>query len=245
MLVVAFGMVDQWSRAPWRQLRAGSRDRDALWSLSIVVIVCAITVVFGFVPAIAVGVLLSLVLFVAALNRSLVRSVATGETRGSRRIYDAERARVLRERGAQIRVVELEGAIFFGTALRLRNEMETLAAGARFFILDVRRVTMIDASGANALDRLASRLAQAGVAIAARRAGAGPAPRARAARLRRVRARGRPALVSRRRPRARIGGACAAGRGGRAAAARRVAARRASRCWTASTGRSASSCGRC
>ena len=165
MLVVAFGMVDQWSRAPWRQLRAGSRDRDALWSLSIVVIVCAITVVFGFVPAIAVGVLLSLVLFVAALNRSLVRSVATGETRGSRRIYDAERARVLRERGAQIRVVELEGAIFFGTALRLRNEMEALAAGARFFILDVRRVTMIDASGANALDRLASRLERGGVQL--------------------------------------------------------------------------------
>ena len=165
MLVVAFGMFDQWSRAPWRQLRAGSRDRDALWSLSIVVIVGAITVVFGFVPAIAVGVLLSLVLFVAALNRSLVRSVATGETRGSRRIYDAERARVLREGGAQIRVVELEGAIFFGTALRLRSEMEALAAGARFFILDVRRVTMIDASGANALDRLASRLAKSGAQL--------------------------------------------------------------------------------
>ena len=162
MLVVAFGMFDQWSRAPWRQMRAGSRDRDALWSLAIVVIVCAITVVFGFVPAIAVGVLLSLVLFVAALNRSLVRSVATGETRGSRRIYDAARARVLRERGAQIRVVELEGAVFFGTALRLRAEMEALAPGSRYFILDVRRVTMIDASGANALDRLASRLAQAG-----------------------------------------------------------------------------------
>ena len=162
MLVVALGLFDQWSRAPWQQLRAGSRDRDALWSLSIVVIVGAITVAFGFVPAIAVGVLLSLVLFVAALNRSLVRSVATGETRGSRRIYDAGRARVLRERGAQIRVVELEGAIFFGTALRLRSEMEALAAGSRFFVLDVRRVTMIDASGANALDRLASRLSKAG-----------------------------------------------------------------------------------
>ncbi len=162
MLVVAFGMFDQWSRAPWRQLRAGGRDRDALWSLSIVVVVCAITVVFGFVPAIAVGVLLSLVLFVAALNRSLVRSVATGESRGSRRIYDPVRAQLLREHGARIRVVELEGAIFFGTALRLRSEMEALAAGSRFFVLDVRRVTMIDASGAHALDRLAGRLERAG-----------------------------------------------------------------------------------
>jgi len=165
MLVVAFGMFDQWSRAPWRQLRAGARDRDALWSLSIVVIVGAITVVFGFVPAIAVGVVLSLVLFVASLNRSLVRSVVTGESRGSRRIYDAERACMLRARGTQIRVVELEGAIFFGTALRLRSEMEALAAGSRYLILDVRRVTMIDASGANALDRLASRLAQAGTQL--------------------------------------------------------------------------------
>ena len=165
MLVLALGMFDQWIRAPWRQIRAGSRDRDALWSLGIVAVVCVITVVFGFVVAIAVGVVLSVVLFVMALNRSLVRNVATGETRGSRRIYDPERARVLRERGAQIRVIELEGAIFFGTARRLGPEMEALATGARLVIMDVRRVTMIDASGATALDRLASRLAVGGARL--------------------------------------------------------------------------------
>jgi len=165
MLVVAFGMFDQWSHALWRQLRAGSRDRDALWSLSIVAIVCASTILFGFVAAIAVGILLSIVLFVVTLNRSLVRSVSSGETRGSRRILDPERARMLRERGARIRIVELEGALFFGTAFRLRSEVEALAKGCRYCILDVRRVTMIDASGAHALDRLASRLASAGSTV--------------------------------------------------------------------------------
>ena len=174
MLVLAFGLLDQWSRAPWRQLRAGSRDRDALWSLGIVAVVCVITIFFGFVAAIAVGVMLSVVLFVAALDRSLVRGTATGETRGSRRIYAPDRARVLRERGAQIRVIELEGAIFFGTraawAQRWRRSIRRPSV-----ILDVRRVTMIDASGANALDRLAARLSGKGALTAVGGSGRGTA----------------------------------------------------------------------
>jgi SulP family sulfate permease len=165
MLVVALGLFDQWSRSLWRQLRGGSRERDTLWSLAIALIVCVCTIVLGFVIGIVVGVVLSLVLFVSQLNRSLVRSVATGEIRGSRRIYLPEQAQVLRERGKEICVVELEGAIFFGTAHLFERDMEQLSAGARFLILDVRRVTMLDASGAFALQRLAARIRARGATL--------------------------------------------------------------------------------
>ncbi len=165
MLVVALGLFDQWSTALWRQLRGGSRDRDALWSLVIAAIVGAITVLFGFVFAIVVGVALSAVLFVSQLSRSLVRNVATGETRGSRRIYRPEETEVLRARGSEVRVIELEGAIFFGTAHRFERDMERLGSGARFVILDIRRVTMIDASGAFVLERLVTRLRKRGAQL--------------------------------------------------------------------------------
>lgn len=158
MLVVGLGLFDQWSSALRVQLRAGSRDREALWNVAIAAVVCAMTVAFGFVIAIAAGVALAVVLFMHESNRSLVRSATSGRTRGSRRIYAPEEAEVLRARGEAIRVIELQGAIFFGTAHRCERALARLAGDARFVIVDLRRVTMIDASGAFILERLATRL---------------------------------------------------------------------------------------
>jgi MFS superfamily sulfate permease-like transporter len=162
MLVVGFGLFDQWSRTVWRQVRAGVRDRDALWALATVGVVCAITVAFGFVLGIAVGVALSIASFVAAQNRSLVRSVGTGQTRASRRIYRAEEAHALHEHGARTRIVEIEGAVFFGTAHKLERELEAVAHGGRYLIVDLRRVTTIDATGTHSLERVAARVRASG-----------------------------------------------------------------------------------
>lgn len=165
MLFVALGLFDQWSRQLWRQLRAGARDRDAVWSLAVVVVVAAATVAFGFVVAIVAGVVLSVALFVVAMNRSLIHAVATGQTRTSRRLYPPDVAERLREAGAGTRLIELAGAVFFGTAERLRREVEAHARGARCVILDLHRVTTIDASGALALDAIARQLQQHGVPL--------------------------------------------------------------------------------
>ncbi|MFO1311117.1 MAG: SulP family inorganic anion transporter [Burkholderiales bacterium] len=165
MLVVSLGLFDQWGSTVFRQVKAGMRDRDALWALGTVALVCTITVVFGFVLGVAVGIALSIVLFVVAQNRSLVRSVASGETQSSRRIYGEHEASALREHGARVRVVEVEGAVFFGTARTLEREIETIAKGARYVIVDIHRVTSIDASGAHAFERIESRLRSRGASL--------------------------------------------------------------------------------
>jgi hypothetical protein len=61
-----------------------------------------------------------------------------------------------------VRIVELEGAVFFGTAHKLERELERIGAGARCLIVDVRRVTGIDASGTHAFQRLAARVRASG-----------------------------------------------------------------------------------
>lgn len=165
MLFVALGLFDQWSRQLWLQLRAGARDRDAVWSLAVVFVVAAATVAFGFVVAIAAGVVLSVALFVVAMNRSLIHAVASGQTRASRRLYPPAIGEQLRAAGESIRLIELAGAVFFGTAERLRREVEAHARGARCVILDLHRVTTIDASGALALDAIARQLHQQGVRL--------------------------------------------------------------------------------
>ena len=158
MLTVAWGLVDTWTRGIVRRLTAGERDRMLLWSAATVVLVAAITVLGNFVVAVVVGVFLSMALFIATMNRSLVRAVHDGTARSSRRIYGPEDARRLAAERGRIKLVELEGAIFFGSAERLVIEAERWAHTADHIVLDLRRVTTIDATGALGLEQLAKRL---------------------------------------------------------------------------------------
>jgi MFS superfamily sulfate permease-like transporter len=158
MLTVAWGLVDAWTRGIVRRLAAGERDRMLLWSVAVVVLVAAITVLVNFVVAVITGLFLSMALFIATMNRSLVRAVHDGTVRSSRRIYGPEDARRLAEERRRIKVVELEGAIFFGSAERLVTEAERWADTADHIVLDLRRVTAIDATGALGLEQLAKRL---------------------------------------------------------------------------------------
>jgi sulfate permease, SulP family len=141
-----------------RRLAAGERERTLLWSGAVVVLVAAITVAVNFVVAVVVGVFLSMALFIATMNRSLIRAVHDGTVRTSRRIYGPEDTRRLAAERRRIKLVELEGAIFFGSAERLVTEAEGWADTADHIVLDLRRVTAIDATGALGLEQLAKRL---------------------------------------------------------------------------------------
>jgi MFS superfamily sulfate permease-like transporter len=165
MLTVAWGLVDTWTRALVRRLAAGERERALLWSITVVVLVAAITVLVSFVVAVVAGVFLSMALFIAAMNRSLVRSVQSGAARPSRRIYGPEEARMLADARRKIALVELEGALFFGSAERLGADVEPLAPAASHVVLDLHRVTAIDATGALALEQLVRRLAATGATL--------------------------------------------------------------------------------
>lgn len=163
MVAVAGSLTDRWTRVVARQALAGHANAETAWGLAVVVLVCAVTVAFGFIAAVAAGVIVSMALFIGAMNRSLVRTRATAATRASRRSYPPEATRFLRTHGTRIRTLDLEGALFFGTAERLAIEVEPLAGTARFVVLDLRRVTTIDASGAVILERLWRQLARRGV----------------------------------------------------------------------------------
>jgi MFS superfamily sulfate permease-like transporter len=165
MVTIGVGLIDRWTRGLVGQLLRGTTDRDARGSLALVAIVCLVTVVFDFVVAVVFGVIAAMALFIASMNRSLVRASWSGLQRTSRRVFPARQARRLRELGERIRVLELEGAVFFGTVFRLAKEVEGLTAVAGFVILDFRRVNMIDASGAVMLEQLSKRLADNGVEL--------------------------------------------------------------------------------
>jgi CRP-like cAMP-binding protein/ABC-type transporter Mla MlaB component len=107
------------------------------------------------------------------MNRSLVRKRLTGAAMPSRRVYaaaDEERLQPLR---ARITVLELEGALFFGSADRIAELAEGLDASCHALILDFRRVSLIDASGSVVLAQVARRLHARGTRLLLSGVGAG------------------------------------------------------------------------
>lgn len=160
MLTIAVALADHWTRQLLRQLRAGERSADLWLSLFVVASVCAVTVVLGFVAGIASGLLLSMGVFIRSMNRSLLRGRGSAAERPSRRVYGPAQEALLQHARRRVTLLELEGALFFGSAERLVAEVDTLAPDCRCLVLDLRRVNTIDESGAVLLQQLSSQLAQ-------------------------------------------------------------------------------------
>jgi MFS superfamily sulfate permease-like transporter/CRP-like cAMP-binding protein len=173
MVTVYLLTADRWSLQLGLQWLQGRREADVQLALAVVGLVCVVTVVGGFPAAVAVGAVLSMMLFIRSMKRSLVRNRYTGDAMPSRRIYaaaDEARLQRLRER---VTVLELEGALFFGTADRIAELADTLDARCHTLLLDFRRVGLIDSSGAVVLYQLGRRLADRGIALLLAGVGAG------------------------------------------------------------------------
>ena len=165
MVTIAFLMADRWSLQLAAQWWRGRREADVQRALLVVAAVCAVTVLLGFPAAVAGGAVLSMLLFIGSMNRSLVRNRYTGDALPSRRIYAAvDEARLLALR-SRTTVLELEGALFFGTADRVAQLADELPASCCALVLDFRRVSLIDASGAVVLQQLQRRLGDRGTAL--------------------------------------------------------------------------------
>lgn len=162
MVTVALGLADRWTRRLVGQWRSGERSADVWQSLACVAIVCVLTVWQGLAVGVAAGVAVALVVFVLSMNRSLIRARHGGADCASRRIYPAAQEALLQPARGCIEVIELEGALFFGSAERLAREVDAVDAATRFVVLDLRAVSTIDASGAMLLQQLSTALPRRG-----------------------------------------------------------------------------------
>ena len=134
----------------WRALlptRGPGRVRR-LGDAGIVLAVIGAAATSGLVVALATGLLLAVVMFAVSMAQSPVWRSSTNPVGRSRVRRPPETERRLREAGERIHLLELEGAIFFGSADAIVNHANrALAAGAEVLIIDLGRVTRIDLSG--------------------------------------------------------------------------------------------------
>ena len=119
----------------------------------------------GLVPGLVVGLILAVVLFAVNYGRvDLVHEVAFGSTyRSNVDRPPGERAALL-DLADRVQILRLNGFVFFGTASaileRIRKRSE--AGQVLFLLIDLRRVTGIDASGVLALRKVAQVVAARG-----------------------------------------------------------------------------------
>ncbi len=165
MLVVALSLVDGWSRTMLRQCRDRLRRAALTPALLTMALVAVATVALGPVAGVAVGITLAVGVFVRHMRGQTLRWRGTAQARPSRRVYPAPLEQALASLRPRILVLELQGALFWGTAERVSEEAESLPEDCRFVVLDLRRVSSVDESAAVELLRLDRRLADGGVTL--------------------------------------------------------------------------------
>jgi sulfate permease, SulP family len=151
IMVIAIQHFDPWSMQLLKRVRmiSGSQRPFLILDLLVVLLVALLSITLHIVVAVFIGVLIAVMLFVVRMSRSIIRRTYRCQAISSRKSRGARERRMLERFGDSILVMELQGALFFGTGERLSDEVDTATRQeTRSVILDLRRLTEVDSTGA-------------------------------------------------------------------------------------------------
>jgi len=169
IMVIAIQHIDRWTVHAFRRVASGSTPyrRHLMLELVVVVVVAVLSVIVDIVAAVFIGVAIAVLLFAVRMSRSIVRRSYRGSEVRSRKSRTVQEMTVLETMGGGILIVELQGALFFGTAETLAGEIAVqMQQRTHQVILDLRRVTEIDSTGAELLRRIDADLSARGATFA-------------------------------------------------------------------------------
>jgi MFS superfamily sulfate permease-like transporter/CRP-like cAMP-binding protein len=164
-VAVAITLVDAWTRRAsevlWHTGWRWRMPRKLALNYAVMLLVAGI-VLYSLPLAVLVGTLLSMVLFIRSNIKAPIRQVVHADQRGSRKLRPAADAQLLQQHGQRVALLQLDGALFFGTAARADVQIEALVRAVDTIVLDFARVTEVDASGARVLLQAAAHVHNAG-----------------------------------------------------------------------------------
>jgi SulP family sulfate permease len=142
----------------WRHGRKTSKE--ILIDLMVVLLVVGVLIGRGIFEAIAAGFALSILIFVVRMGKEIVRRQYSADQVRSNVTRLSSEVQMLEQEGKKIHVMELEGAFFFGTADKIAALADELfKRDVRFIVLDFKRVTDVDSTGAEILRQLREKCA--------------------------------------------------------------------------------------
>ena len=165
-LAVAYSLVDTWTRRAtgvlWKQTLRWRVPRAMAQSYAVMVLVAGIAIFVSLPTAIGTGMLVAILMFIRSNTKEPVRQILHADVRRSRKVRPAVETDLLSKHGKRIVVVELDGALFFGTAEEADEAIEHLIHSADHIIIDFERVSDVDASGARVMLLAAAHVQRAG-----------------------------------------------------------------------------------
>jgi len=169
IMVIAIQHIDPWTKQlAARLIKPGTPQRGAIaLDLGVSVFVSLLSIAINVVSAVFIGIVLAVLLFVVRMSRSNIRRLYRCDAVRSRRYRDPAELEVLHVQSASVLVIELQGALFFGSAERLAQivDSETFK-GTTALLLELRRITEIDSTGARILGDIDAALGARGVKLA-------------------------------------------------------------------------------
>ena len=126
----------------------------------ILILLIAFTILaFGFIFGLLLGVVAGCILFAARASFvSVIRQELSGEAYRSRVVRAPEEEQFLNQQTQAIRIYELQGFLFFGTAYnfytKVKDELEAADSGIEHMILSFKHVSGIDASAEQILQKI-------------------------------------------------------------------------------------------
>ncbi|PKO34671.1 MAG: cyclic nucleotide-binding protein [Betaproteobacteria bacterium HGW-Betaproteobacteria-7] len=154
LIAVGIRMID---REPLRFIQSPATVFD--FAVVVAVIVVALTI--GLIAASAVGVGLSILLFLREqIGGTVVRHKLYVNQMSSNWHRPEAETRVLEQKGDQAVIFELQGSLFFGTTQQLYGQLDTEIKTRQFIILDLKRVQSVDVTAAHMLSQVRDVLAE-------------------------------------------------------------------------------------
>ncbi len=169
VMVIAIQHIEPWTRQlAQRLVSPGTPQRGAIaLDLGVCLFVSLLSIAVNVVLAVFIGLVLAVLLFVVRMSRSNIRKLYRCGNVRSRRYRDPAELEVLHAQGASVLVIELQGALFFGSAERLAQIVDRETAhGIAAVLLEMRRITEIDSTGARILGDIDAALAARGIRLA-------------------------------------------------------------------------------
>jgi len=152
LAVVSFRMID---RSSLYLLKKKSTVVDFL----VIAVVTIVAVRFNLIVAAAVGLTLSMLLFMREQIRgSVIRKKLYGNQISSKQQRLPAEKEVLSRSPSLITVCQLQGSLFFGTTDQLFQELAADLKCSRYVILDMSRVQSVDFTAAHMLDEIGAML---------------------------------------------------------------------------------------
>ena len=153
LFVVAYNMGE------WREIGSIlklARADKAVWAATF-----ALTVIADLTVAVEFGMSLAALLYIYRVSQTTTVAAVTPE------YIESGRAHVLQGKDIPdyVTIVRIHGPFLFGTTDKLAEATEDLTSFGPIVILRVRNMTVIDATGLHALERLADRLHKTGRSV--------------------------------------------------------------------------------